>query len=191
MQSMVTTMVRSMEVHSEAEIPLQPKEGWPHTGRCLKAAVTQWEACAGSGARQDLWAGAPRSPCWNRFGGRMCDCKGDPHWNSLFLKDCIQWKGPILEQFGKNCNPWEGAHAGPRKKCEEFSPWGRRSSRDNMWWTDTDPIPCSSVLWWRRGDRKSRMILRSERKEWYREGVLRFVFYFPLPYSGLIGNRLN
>lgn len=81
MQSMVKTIVRFMEVHREAEIPLQPMEAWPHTsaGRCLKVAATQWEACAGSGAWQDLWTGAARSPCWSRFGDRTCDCMGDPH----------------------------------------------------------------------------------------------------------------
>jgi len=27
---------------------------------------------------------------------------GDPHWSSLFLKDCIPWEGPTLEQFVKD-----------------------------------------------------------------------------------------
>lgn len=31
----------------------------------------------------------------------------DPRWNSLFLKDCIPWKGPRLKQFMKNCSPRE------------------------------------------------------------------------------------
>ncbi|KAJ7411668.1 hypothetical protein BTVI_48810 [Pitangus sulphuratus] len=33
---------------------------------------------------------------------------GDPHWSSLFLKDCTLLKGPMLKQFVKNCRPWEG-----------------------------------------------------------------------------------
>lgn len=70
----------------------QPMKGQPHTGSC-----DQWEACPGSGAWQDLCTGAARSPCWSMFRVRVCDCKGHPHWNSLFLKDWRPWKGPILE----------------------------------------------------------------------------------------------
>lgn len=55
----------------------------------------------------------------------------------------------------------------------------------------TDPIHCPFVLLWRRKDRKCDMNLRSGRREWCREGVIRFSFHFPLPYSGLIGNKLN
>ncbi|KAK4821782.1 hypothetical protein QYF61_002198 [Mycteria americana] len=33
---------------------------------------------------------------------------GDPRGNSLCLKDRTLWKGPMLEQFVKNCSPWEG-----------------------------------------------------------------------------------
>ena len=62
---------------------------------------------------------------------------GDPHWSSLFLKDCTPWEGPMLEQFVKNCSPWEGLtlekfmkdclpwegpHAGAGEECEESSP---------------------------------------------------------------------
>ena len=61
---------------------------------------------------------------------------GDPHWSSLFLKDCTPWKGPMLEQFVKNSSPWEGLmlekfvkdcllwegpHAGAGEECEESS----------------------------------------------------------------------
>ena len=78
--------------------------------------------------------------CWQ-------DPMGDPHWSSLFLKDCTLWEGPTLEQLMKSCSLWEGItleksvedcllwerpHAGTREECEESSPWGGRSSRDNM-----------------------------------------------------------
>jgi len=33
---------------------------------------------------------------------------GDPHWSSLFLKNCTPWKGPTLGQFVKNDILWEG-----------------------------------------------------------------------------------
>ncbi|GAB0195077.1 zinc finger and BTB domain-containing protein 5 [Grus japonensis] len=42
---------------------------------------------------------------WSRFAGSTCDPMEDPRWSSLFLKDCILWKGPTLEQFVKNCSP--------------------------------------------------------------------------------------
>lgn len=31
-----------------------------------------------------------------------------PHWNNLFLKDCIPRKEPTLEQLMKNHSLWEG-----------------------------------------------------------------------------------
>jgi len=61
---------------------------------------------------------------------------GDPHWSSLFLKDCILWEGPTLQQHVKNCSPWEGfileesvenhlpwegPHVGAREEHEESS----------------------------------------------------------------------
>jgi len=47
---------------------------------------------------------------------------GDPHWSSLFLKDCTLWEGPTLEQFMEDCVLWEGPHAGAGAECEESSP---------------------------------------------------------------------
>ncbi|RMC14776.1 hypothetical protein DUI87_06951 [Hirundo rustica rustica] len=65
---------------------------------------------------------------------------GDPHWSSLFLKDCALWKaptlwqflencspekGPMLEQFGKDYIPWEGPCAGERAPFYVFSQIGQ------------------------------------------------------------------
>ncbi|PKU39849.1 rna-directed dna polymerase from mobile element jockey-like [Limosa lapponica baueri] len=44
-----------------------------------------------------------------------------PWRSSLFLKDCTQWKGPMLEQFMKNCNPWEGPIL--EKFVKDCLPW--------------------------------------------------------------------
>jgi len=59
---------------------------------------------------------------------------GDPHWSSLFLKDCTPWVGPTLGQFMENYSPGEGLvlenfvedclprvgpHAGAGEECEE------------------------------------------------------------------------
>ena len=94
--------------------------------------MTLWEARAGAGSWQDLRTHGERSPGWSRFAGRTCDPVGDPHWSSLFLKDCTPWMGPMLEQFVKNCSAWEkfvkdcllweGPHAGAGEECEESSP---------------------------------------------------------------------
>jgi len=36
-----------------------------------------------------------------------------------FFKNCSPWEGPMLEQFMKECIPWEGPHAGAGEKSEE------------------------------------------------------------------------
>jgi len=102
--------LQSLEVHGGADIHLQPMEGTPRRSRgmCLKDALTLWGACAGAGSCQDLWTHGLRSPGQSRFAGGICDPVGDPHWNSVFLKDCSPWKGPTLGQFVKSCSLWEG-----------------------------------------------------------------------------------
>ncbi|GAB0208202.1 AN1-type zinc finger protein 5-like [Grus japonensis] len=95
---MVKTMVRQavplqpMEVHSGADIHLQPMED-----PTLEQVETPEGGCDPVG-----------SPRWSRFAGRTCDPVGDPCWRSLVLKVCTLWKRPTLEQFVKNCSPWEG-----------------------------------------------------------------------------------
>ena len=103
-----------------------------------KEAVTLWEPRSGAGSWQDLRIFGERSPR-SRFSGRTRDPVGDPRWSSVLLKDCMPWKGPMLEQFMKNCSPWEwptlerfvedcllweGPHAGAGKECEESCPGG-------------------------------------------------------------------
>jgi len=67
------------------------------------STCSSWEGPhAGAGSCQE------RSPHQSRFAGRACDLVGDPPWSSLFLKDCILWKGPTLGQFRKSSSPWEG-----------------------------------------------------------------------------------
>ncbi|PKU45537.1 suppression of tumorigenicity 5 protein isoform x4 [Limosa lapponica baueri] len=110
---------KPVEVHSGADIHPPADLGGAHARASgyLKEALIQWEACAGAGS----WK-VPHDPV------------GDPHWTSLFLKDCTLWKGPMLEQFIKNCTPWEGVmlekfmkdcllwdgpHPGAGEECEE------------------------------------------------------------------------
>jgi len=67
----------------------------------------------------DLWR--QRSTRWSRFTGRTYDPVGDPHWSSLFLKDCTQWKGLMLEQLVENCVLSVEPHTGVGEECEESS----------------------------------------------------------------------
>ncbi|GAB0181320.1 hypothetical protein GRJ2_000597300 [Grus japonensis] len=90
-------------------VPLQPMEDPTlEQVEAPEGAVTPWEAHAGASFWQDLWSREEGSPRRSRFAGRTCDPVGDPRWSSLFLKVCTLWKGPMLEQFVKNCSQWEG-----------------------------------------------------------------------------------
>jgi len=102
----------------------------------LKETAIPWRAHAGAGSCQDLWTRGERSPRWSRFAGRACEPVEDPHWSSLFWKDCVLWKrlmleqlvtcnlweGLTLEKFMKDCLLWEGPHAGAGDECEESFP---------------------------------------------------------------------
>jgi len=104
----------------------------PHTGAGggAKEPVTPWGARAGEGSCQDLWTSGERSPCRSRFAGRTCDPMGDPHWSSLFLKDC----SPV----GRN-------HAGA--VCEELQPMGRTHVKQVC----GELSPVSGTSHWSRG----------------------------------------
>jgi len=39
-----------------------------------------------------------------------------------FMKNCIQWEGPMLKKFMENCFLWQGLHTGAGEECEESSP---------------------------------------------------------------------
>ena len=154
-------------------------------GGCPKEAVTPWRARAGAGSCQDLWPHGESSPHWSRFAGRPCDPVGDPCWSSLLLKDCTLWEGPTLGQFVKSCSLWDRPHAGAGAECEDSSPWGTRSSRDSVWWTDHNPHSLSPCAARGRRQRKSGEKLSLGRMEGWEEGVLRFNFYCSLPYFDL------
>lgn len=105
-----------------------------------REGVILWRAHSGVRSCQKLQP-MGRSSCWSRFSGRTCDPAGVPHWISPFLKDCTPQKGPTMEQFMKNCSPWEeqhwtsvwssllwaGSYTGPG---EEYGQWsGLRQNR--------------------------------------------------------------
>ena len=39
-----------------------------------------------------------------------------------FVKNCSPWEGLPLEKFVKDCLLWEGPHTGAGEECEESSP---------------------------------------------------------------------
>jgi len=154
LQPLVKTVVtqavplQPMEVHSGADIHLQPVEDpmpeqvddrrrlWP----CGKPVLEQVSArtCG------------ERDPHWIRFAGRTCDPMGThagtvcslrtaPHGKDPFWSSSGRSEGPMLENFVEDCLPWGRTLSGVREESEESSPWGRRSSRDNVWWTDRKP----------------------------------------------------
>ena len=122
---------------------------------------------------------------------------GGPCWNTLILKDCTPWKGPMLVQIVKNCSTWEEltlekfmedclpserSDAGAEEEREKSSPWGGRSNRDNVWWTDRNP-PLPIPLQHLRGRRQRKLWvnLSSGRREGWAQGVLRFGFVSHYP----------
>lgn len=40
----------------------------------------------------------------------------------MFMENCSQWEGLILEKVIEDCLLWEGAHTGVREEHEESSP---------------------------------------------------------------------
>jgi len=108
---------------------------------------------------------------------------GDPHWSGLFLKNCTPWEGPTLGQF-VNCLPWEGTHAGAGEESEEEG--AAEALCDELTITPISLSPCAA-----HGEEAENLgvELSPGRREGWGEGVLRFSFYFSLPYSDLIGNK--
>ncbi|OPJ82779.1 hypothetical protein AV530_008539 [Patagioenas fasciata monilis] len=127
--------LQPMDTTTPEQTPTLQLEDPPYRTRWMpKGGCDPWRAHAGAGSWQDLQPCGKRSPGWNRFAGRTCDRMGDPHWSSLFLKDCTPWNGPMLEQLVKNysswegpmlekfvqdCLLWEGPQAGAGEECEE------------------------------------------------------------------------
>lgn len=85
--------------------PLQSMDD--HTGEDIHTAVYGGShAAAGGCALKGTSAyGEPMQE--EAFCQELCPI-GDPHWSSLFQKDCTLWRRPILEQFLKNCCLWGG-----------------------------------------------------------------------------------
>jgi len=89
----------------------------------------------------------PTESClrWSRFAGRTCDPVGDPHWSSLFLKDCTLWEGPMLERFMDDCLQWMRPHSPLLLQCEEEG--AAETTCDELTTTPHSPSPCTAWEW--------------------------------------------
>ncbi|PKU44432.1 hypothetical protein llap_5264 [Limosa lapponica baueri] len=83
---------KSMKDHTGEDIRTTAHEG-PHTAAGV-CALKETSAHGEPMQEQAFWQ-------------ELCPI-GDPHWSSMFLKDCTLWKRAILEQFLKNCSLWGG-----------------------------------------------------------------------------------
>ncbi|KAF4791726.1 hypothetical protein TURU_127381 [Turdus rufiventris] len=123
-----------MEIHSGAEIHLQPLED-----RLPEQVDTQ---------RSKILAG-PLAP-WGE----------EPVAEQIFWQELVTtWEGPTPELFVNNCSLgegfrleklvedallWESPHAAAGEQCERFSPWGEGAAETA--WDDLTAVPIPSPL---------------------------------------------
>lgn len=100
---------------------------------------------------------------------RRTPLKYSTPWKGLMLEPCVKcslWEGFLLEKSMEDCLMWVEPHAGAGKECEEF-PWGGKSGRGNIWWTDHSPhSPSHHVAGVGRRQRKWRIKLSLEKNMW-------------------------
>lgn len=100
-------------------------------------------------------------------------------------KNCSQWEGYTLEQFVKDCMPWEGNHTAAGEKREEKG--AAETNFYELGCNPSSPSPCTS---WDEGGRRVRSEVESGRKEEGR-GKYFLVFVSHYPILLLIGNKLD
>lgn len=173
-----------MEGCGGAEIHLQPwrTSHWnryiPEVG-CDSAGRVCWE----------------RIPCWSRFDGRNCTvmdtgvcswrtaCLGrDPHWSSLWRTATGGVRGGLL-----SCEE-------PHARAEEESEGSQRvwggSGRDKVWRTDYSSHSLSPYAARREGGRENHEEIKPGKNKGVRGRGVKIPFYFSLPYSDFIDNKL-
>lgn len=145
MEKMVRKAVplQSMEQISTCSLWSTPHQSkWISKEDCDPVESLHWTSSRTCGpARKGIQAGA------GLLAGHVTPW-GDPHWSSLFLKEHIPWKEPMLEHFLKNISPWEGltleksVGEGPHTKAEE----GKEFSPDEEWVAETMCHELTTVL---------------------------------------------
>lgn len=127
LQAMVQTMVRQ----------LCPRSPWRSMAE-QRSTCSWWRTQGGECAQRRLWL--HEKPVLEQVPGRSCsrvetgahtgagllgfiiDPVGDTCWSTLCLQDCTPWNRPTLEQFMKNCSPWEGEDL-IFEEFEDYLPW--------------------------------------------------------------------
>lgn len=136
------------------------------------------------------------SPSWSRLlAGPVDPCTEEPLleevcWQDLwprgglkleqFAKNCSPWDGFMLEKFMADYLPWEGPHTGAVEECEESSLRRKEWQRQGvMNWPLPFPIPLHCCQ--EGGEFGSEAGPR--KKGGVGEGIFKIWFYFPLPCS--------
>ena len=163
------------------------------------------EPHAGAGSCQDLRTRGERSPRRSRFAGRACDPMGthtgaacswrpaprgrDPRWGGLW-RTAARGKGSGWRSLWRTVSHERKLHAGGEAECEESSPWGTKSSRDNVWWTGHNPrspSPCAA-----RGEEGEKWEWVEPRKKGGIGGkCFKIWLCFSLSYSDVISDEFN
>ena len=167
---------------------------------CPHEAAILWRAWAGAGSWQEVWPDGEQ-PMLEQVS-----------WQGLWSHG-----GPTLEQsVPEGLHPMERTHS--EAAHEELQPMGRThvgvvhggifpmggtpcwslggvwrgwSSRDNVWWTDCNPLSLSSCAIVGEQVGKSGLKMSPKRRERWREDIFKIWFHFSLPCSDLIGNKLT
>ena len=128
--------------------------GGPHAraGGCRKAAVTPWRLHSGVGSWQDLWPCGERGAhagedflaglvtLWGTHSGAAFSWRTAPHRKDLHWRS--SWRTAAHGKDSHWRSSWGGLSPVGETPCwSKGRMWGGRSSRDNVWWTDHNPIP--------------------------------------------------
>lgn len=160
-------LLQPTEAHSAGVIHMQPtaEQQMCPAGDCDPVESPHW-SFPGS-----ICGPVEVSPHWNRFVTGLCDPMGDPRQSSLILKGFTLWEVFLLEQFMKDCFPWEGHYTGVgslRRKVWQFV----------MNWLQT-PFPVHlHCLGGGGGGIQSEV--ESGKKGRREEGVFQIGFYYPI-----------
>jgi len=134
---MVKTMLRQAiplqptEVHRQEDSHLQPMEdSTPKQvdvpeGGCDPLGCPRWSKLLAGPVDQC------RGPCWSRFAGRTCDPTGGPTLEQPVPERPHPVGRTRIGEGHEEPPPVRRTHAGAGAECEESSPGGGRSSRED------------------------------------------------------------
>ncbi|KAK4810932.1 hypothetical protein QYF61_013340 [Mycteria americana] len=131
LQSVVKTMVKQV-------VPLQATKD--HGGTDIHPAALGGPHARAGGCALTLWRARAGVGSWQDLWPRRGPML------EQFMKNCSPWEGPMLEKVVKDCLLWVGPHTGAGEECEEEGVAERKHYE-----LTTTLIPCPSApLWGRR-----------------------------------------